>query len=255
MHPHPLRAAVRILLLALSALIVFGTTAFLGSSSLLWLKTNANAIIGITMLCAVCGLSAWLFVVVLHSRVESLTFLHDDREAVALWLRRELEQLGYGAGEPHKGRTFFKPCFTAYLAGGSVQMMEHPGNIVISGPKVFIELLRKRLKVLHHLASVQQTIRETRVRQGRHLLRRVEIDLRVSAAQWQKIYDDVISVLAAQDAALVCEVHILAQNESGILDTTVEAGIRERLRQQNIPVEIRKEARPKERALAAVGAT
>ena len=255
MHPQPLRAAVRILLLALSALIVFGITAFLGSSSLLWLRTNAAAIVGITMLSAVCALSAWLFVVVLHGRGDSLTFLHDDREAVALWLRRELEQLGYEAGETHEGRTFFTQGFTAYLAAGSVRMMEHPGCIVIAGPKVFIEILRKRLKVLHHLANLLQTIQDTRVRQGRHLLRRVEIDLRVSAAQWQKIYDDVISVLAAQDADLVCEVHILAQNESGILDTTVESDIRERLRQQNIPVEIRKEARPKERALAEVGAT
>ena len=76
----------------------------------------------------------------------------------------------------------------------------------------------------------------------------------MSAAQWQKIYDDVISVLATQDADLVCEVHISRDNESGILDTTVESSIRERLRQQNIPVEIRKEACPaKARALAAAG--
>ncbi len=252
---NPLGAALRVVLLSLSAAVVFSLTAFLNPASLFWLKTNASPIVGILMLGTLFVLIVWSGVVLLHSRRDSLTFLHDDREAVGLWLRRELEQLGYEGGAVHEGRTAFQTGITASLVRGAVHMTETPGVVVVWGPKAFIDILRKRLKVLHHLASVQQTIHETRVRQGRHLLRRVEIDLRVSAAQWQKIYDDVISVLTTQNADLVCEVHILAQKESGIPDATVEADIRERLRRQKIPVEIRKESRPAtERALAAVGA-
>jgi hypothetical protein len=235
---------VRILLLALGALSVFALTAFLDLSPIFWLKNNVHLSAGIAVLGVLCALITWLFVIVFHLRRESLTFLDEDRAALVTRVRGELEELGYVAGETRNGSTAFKPRFTTYLVGGSVHLTENPKAVVVSGPKVFIEILRKRLKVLHHLATVQQTIQENRVRQGRHLLRRVEIDLRVSAAQWQKIYDDVISVLATQDAGLVCEVHILAQNESGILDTMVESNIRERLRQHNIPVEIRKEARP-----------
>jgi hypothetical protein len=253
-QPHPLRAAARILLLAVGVLILFSVTAVICALPLRWFEDRVHASAGIALLGIICGLIAWLFFALFHMRRDSLTFLNDSHETAALRLRRELEELGYEAGETSRGCTVFKPGFSAYLVGGSVRMTEQAESAVVSGPKVFIEILRKRLKVLHHLASVQQSIQETRARQGQHLLRRVEIDLRVSAPQWQKIYDDVISVLDTPNVDLVCEVHILAQNESGILETTVESGIRERLRKLNIPAEIRKDGRPAaELKLAEVG--
>ena len=97
--PHSLSATVRVLLLAVSAFIVFALTAFVTPASLLWLKSHAAAIVGILLLSVGATLMVWLGTLLLHRRRESLTFLHDDREAVAQWLQRELQQLGYEAGE------------------------------------------------------------------------------------------------------------------------------------------------------------
>ena len=242
--PTPLRATVRILVLAVSALIIFGITALVCAFPLLLFRNNPEASAGIVLLGVLCGLVVWLFVAVFHIRREALTFLDDDRKTLLPLLRSALKELGYEPGDTHKGRTVFKPRFTAFVVGGNVQLTEQAKAVVITGPKVFIEILRKRLKMLHHLSAVHQTIKQTRVRQGRGGLRRVEIDLRVSAAQWQHVSDEVIAVLAKQTSDIVCEVHILAQHESGSLDTNVVMGIRERLQRQNIAVEIRKEVRP-----------
>ena len=242
--PNPLRATVRILLLAVSALLIFGLTALVCAIPLLLFRNSTQVSAGIAMLGVLCGLIVWLFVAIFHIRRESLILQDNGRDTLLPQLRCELKELGYEAGNTHKGRTIFKPGFTAFLIGGNVQLTEQATGVVVTGPKVFIELLRKRLKILHHLTRVQQTIQDSRVRQGRNRLRRVEFDLRVSAAQWQQISDEVIAVLASETSDIVCEVHILAQNESGGLDTSVVTGIRERLRRQNIAVEIRKETRP-----------
>ena len=138
----------------------------------------------------------------------------------------------------------YKPSFTAYLAGGSVYVTECPKAVVVVGPKLFVERLRKRMKIVQHITKVEQSIHDSRLRRGQKMLRRVEINLRVSPDQWQQVHEDVIAFLARHEAEIVCEVHILAQNENGIMDDVVELGVRERLRKRNIPVEIRKVTKP-----------
>jgi len=250
LSPTPLRATVRILVLAVSALLIFGITALICAIPLLLFRNNPQASAGIVLLGVLCGLIVWLFVAIFHIRREALTFLDDDRMTLLPLLRSALKDLGYEPGDTHKGRTVFKPRFTAFLAGGNVQMTERAESVVITGPRVFIEILRKRLKILNHLSAVHQTIKDTRVRQGRNRLRRVEIDLRVSAAQWQQVSDEVIAVLANKTSDIVCEVHILAQHASGVLDTNLVTSIRERLQERNIAVEIRREAQPSGTSMA-----
>lgn len=47
------------------------------------------------------------------------------------------------------------------------------------GPKVYLEILRRRLRVEHHLDKLQQSFLDHKRREGEQLLRRVQVCLQV----------------------------------------------------------------------------
>jgi hypothetical protein len=131
---------------------------------------------------------------------------------------------------------------TSLLVGGAIKVHWGQGTATLAGPRVYLEVLRRRLRMDEHIRSVRQTVADSWVRQGRRLLKRVEVNLRVPPDRWQDVYEDVIEVLAHDGARVVCVVGILAQSDAGIVRDTVDVVIRDRLRQKNLDADFRVES-------------
>jgi hypothetical protein len=221
------------LILALTILLVAGIAAFFSDSSLL---DPNNMYVG-----TVCGLIAWLIFAVFHIKNETLILPPTERPTFMDDLKSKLEGLGYTIVSETKLRLVSKPSFHSLLFGGGIRVNIEQDGIQVVGPRVYLEMLRKRLRMESHIEKVQKSFLEAKRREGEQLLRRVQLSLRVTGKQWHAVYNKVITLLARDDAEVVCEVNILAQSDLGIRDGMVELGVREWLRHEGIQAEIHKE--------------
>jgi hypothetical protein len=159
--------------------------------------------------------------------------------------------MGYEAVPQSPDALTFRPGFTAFLFGGSVRARVGDGAVTVTGPKVCLEVVHNRLRLHNHVDKAQHTFWDARARQGKRLLKRVEIAVRVPAGQWQRVYDDVIEVLRRDGAEVCCDVSLLAQGGPGVLENTVDVVLRERLRKLNLQADIHKEYVAAEEAAAS----
>jgi hypothetical protein len=232
---------VWVVLLSVPIAAAFALTALLFAWMTAVLRMEETPVGRALLLGVLCGLIAWLFVAVFHIRRESLCLPFGDGIAFREHLRTELEEMGYRGPSASGNVVWFTPRRTALLVGGSIRVRWGSGTAAITGPRVFLEILRKRLRMDDHIDSVRKSVAQSWVRRGRHLLKRVEVKLRVPPERWQDVYRDVIEVLVRDGAEVVCEVSILAQSDLGIVKNTVDVVVRDRLRQNHLDANIRAE--------------
>jgi hypothetical protein len=230
-----------VVVLSVPVVAAFALTALLCAAVTAALRTREVPLAQTLLLGVLCGLVAWLFVAVFHIRRERLVLPAPDGDAFRDRLRAELEALGYREGASSPEALLFRPPFTSFLVGGAIRVQWGPGTASVVGPRVFLEVLRHRLRVERHVGGVRRSVADSWVRRGKHLLRRVEVRMRVPAEQWPDVYADVIEVLAGDGARVVCDVSILAHSEQGIVRQTVDVVIRDRLRQKHLEADIRQE--------------
>jgi hypothetical protein len=190
---------------------------------------------------AVCGLVTLLFVAVFHIRRETLVLPFQDGLRFRERLYQEARELGYRRTEigVTQDVAWFRPRFSALLLGGGLRVQWGKGDVTLTGPRVFLEILRSRLRIDRLVGKVQRAA-DSWAREGKTLFKRVEVRLRVVAEQWQDVRDDVLDVLAGDGAAVICEVHVLAQCEHGIVRNTVDV-VRDRLGRKHLEAEFRHE--------------
>jgi hypothetical protein len=232
---------LRVLLLSLPVLLAFVASALLVALLLSWIRdlpfgARENLLLGI-----ICSLIVWLFVAVFHIRRETLRLPVSDRATFLGALVPLLEELGYEVKAESEERLVSRPSFRSFLVGGGLQVEVAGGTARVMGPKMFVEILRRRLRLHSHLTRWQYGRRETRCRHGERLLKRVEITVRVNGTQGQGVYEEIVQALIGEDAQVVSEIHVFAQSETGIREQTVEQEIRDRLKQRGLAVEIRKD--------------
>jgi hypothetical protein len=221
------------LILALTILLVACVSAYFGETPVL---SADNMYVG-----TVCGLIAWLIFAVFHIKKETLVLPPADRPTFMDDLKAQLAGLGYAVVSETKLRLVSKPSFHSMLFGGGIRADVEQDGIRIVGPRVYLEMLRKRLRMESHIEKVQRSFLEAKRREGENLLRRVQISMRVTGKQWHAVYNKVVTLLARDDAEVICEVNVLAQSDLGIRDSMVELGVREWLRHEGIQAEIHKE--------------
>jgi len=189
----------------------------------------------------VCGLLTWLIIAAFHFKKETMSFPVHDRQVFIDRLKAQLEALGYEITLATEDQLTSKPSFQSLLVGSGIQAQINDDSACVVGPKMYLELLRRRLRFESHLDRVQRTFLDAKRREGERLLRRVQISLRVPGETWPEVYRKIIAVLSREDAEVYCDINVLAQSEHGIRDSMIELGVREWLRQQNIKAEIHKE--------------
>jgi hypothetical protein len=147
----------RVLAISIPVLLVFAATVLVAALGLAWLGNPELGSPDTFGPATVCGLIAWLFFAVFHVKHETLTLPVQDQHAFLVRLRAQLKDLGYDARRSEGERQVFRPAFHALLFGGKIRVRVEAGEAHVSGPKLSLENLRKRLRVQSHLANDLKT--------------------------------------------------------------------------------------------------
>jgi hypothetical protein len=190
----------------------------------------------------ICGLVAGLFVAVFHVKRETTLVPFKNRQDFLTACKVVLKDLGYEIVEKPGDHLVSWPSFRGILLGGriDIQPLENEGRI--NGPKVFVEILRSRLRLHSHITGVEQTLRDSRtLRMGDRRLKRIQISLRSTPEQWNDVGRSVVQKLVDEGAEVFCEIHLMAQSDEGIRASFIDGSIRTWLQQEHIAAEIHKD--------------
>jgi len=234
------RGLLRIVVAAAVFLGIFvGTIAVMTAALAFWLQTDLldsrTLYLG-----SVCGLIAWLFLAVFLLRRETLHVPYAHHKVFLERTKAVLTELGYETIFETEDHIRFRPGFSALAMGGGVLVKTRDGAGTITGPRVSVEKVRKRLRLFQHLAHIRQSVEEVRRKPADGLLKRVQVTLRLPPSQWAEVLDHLVGVLGKADA-LVCDVHLLAQSAAGMREAVIEEQIRDWLHARGLSVELRKE--------------
>jgi hypothetical protein len=236
-----IRAALRVTAISLPVLAAFAATVLPAAAAQALVCDPPLGSAENVCLATVCALIAWLFLAAFHVKHESFAVSFHDRHGFLAQLRTQLKELGYVARRREVDRQVFRPAFQAFLFGGTIRVRVKDRTAYVSGPKLSLEILRKRLRMHNHLRNDMRTFWDAQRRRGGQVLKRVQITMRVNGPQGQAVYNDIAAVLAREGAEVLCDVSLLAQSDSGFPDSTVDVLIRDCLAREKIPAVIRKE--------------
>ncbi len=230
-----------LLLLRITALALVFVAVFAGTTGgialvLSWLRgadfaARENLVLGM-----ICGLVVWLFVAVFHLRREALLWHFSHKDFFLVRITRALTDLGYELVAHGTEHLRFRPSFWAFLLGGDVLVTIGKRSAKFSGPKVSLERLRHQLRWQNHLQHSRRNCQERRA--DKHY-KRVQLTLRLPLEPWPNVYRHVVQVLA-EEAELICDLHIMAQSDDGVRESTLESIIHPWLEDKGIAVEIHK---------------
>lgn len=192
-------------------------------------------------LALLCAVIAWTFVIVFHFGKDTIHLPIPPQTKIFLnRAKRVLLELGYDIDDQADGTLETKGTFQlAFLCRGlRVQCVDRIAHI--SGPKLWVEIVRRRLRVQNFLAEAQQSNLELSRRGGGRLLQRVQIQMRVPPKDLQEIAQTVVSTLT-REAEVVCEISLMAQSDKGIRDATIEQQLRPFLAEHGIQATIHKD--------------
>jgi hypothetical protein len=235
----PVRGVFRVLAIALPVMGLF-TGIIVGAAGVLawWTGSPFDHAYA---LASPCSLIAWLFVAAIHFRQEKLVLPVQDRQAFLGRLRAQLKALGYCVKVRQSEQQAFKPSFQALLLGGKIRLHLTEGSAYLDGPRMFLEILRKRLRVQNHLDKDLKVFWDAKRRQNERLLVRTHIAMRVTGKAWQGVCRKITETLQREGADVQCEISLRAHCDEGIRERLVDGMIREWLLQKDIPVVITKE--------------
>ena len=189
-------------------------------------------------LSAICAPIAWLFLAVFHFGKETISLPVSHPATFVGNARRVLQEMGYDvtrqAVDSLATRRGFH--FLLFARGIRIQFAERQARI--AGPKIWVDLLRRRLRVQNFLSGAQQSLDETQIRSA--LLKRVQIRMRIPRENLEAVTRHVLAHLT-REAEVVCEISLLAQSETGIRESTIERHIRGWLHDQGIIAEVHKD--------------
>lgn len=194
---------------------------------------------GLFFRCAICGLIATLFFAVFHFKRESVRIPASNPGDFLQRLRPMLTELGYRDKGETRGSHTFRPAARSLLFGSSIRVALSDGWATLHGPRVYLEMLRRRLRMQGYVEQAERKI--VPVAPSEALSHRVELALHVQPRQWREVQQRVIEVLQQAGADVFCHVNILAQTDYGIPDRIVDGELQEWLRQEEVPAEVRKQ--------------
>ena len=234
-----LYVALRIVIWATLFLLLFAGMTWFTAVILSWCSGTPVAESRNLYLGMICALVAWLFLAVFHLRWETRHLPFANRDTFLRRVKTVLGELGYEVMIETPTHVRFHPSFRSFLMGGGVLVKMDETIALVSGPRLSLEMLRKRLRLYQRLAAVHQSAGDVRRRQPDNRLKRVQIDVRLPADRWPEVMDHLVGVLG-EEASLICDLHILAQSTAGLRESTIEEQIRAWLHDRGIPAEIHK---------------
>lgn len=153
---------LRILVLATVALLVFILTALPLVVLLSWIRDTPLLVPDAVVVSVAAALLIWAIVARFHIRNHKITMQFSDREAFLDRVKTQLGELGYEMVRETDARVAFRPAFHSRLFGGSIHLDFDLANARITGPKVYVESLQKRLRNQTFLEPLQRSLAESR---------------------------------------------------------------------------------------------
>jgi hypothetical protein len=227
--------------LAVPILAVFAAVILLLAVPLAALRQDDVTASGNLCLACLCALVAGLFVVTFHAKRETVAVPVRHPSSFLSQCRAALAELGYDVQAPSKEQLLSRPSFHSLLFGGRMQVVLAGRAARLTGPKLFVELLRGRLRWNSYMAQAEQPFKDDLLRRGERMLKRVHISLRLTSAQWAAVGKEVVEPLAAEGASVVCAVHLMAQGEQGVRESLVDGALASWLEAQGIAAEFQKD--------------
>lgn len=237
---HPVARFIgRAVLFTCVNLVILGVTAWLAAFALAYLRGQhwSDSIrVGV-----ICSVVTWLFVAVFHWRKETMLFAVQNRNEFLVEVRAVMSELGYEALPmgADNCRLRFRAGLRSLLLGGSVRLIIDGATARIIGPRVCLEVLRKRLRVRHHVERMQQTMLENS-RLLDALQQRIQTGLKLSPQQLRHALDEVIESLA-EEGDIVCYLKIATRHENTLPQSTIDARLRDWLKPRGHAAEAPKE--------------
>ncbi len=231
---------LRVAVLTLPVLLLFTATVLPLALLLTGLPGASSEFCDNLLRAVLCGLVVWLFLAVFHIRTESVRLPVPDPRTFAQRVTHVLQELGYEVSRQGEDRIVSRPGFRSLLLGGGVLVQLEGTTARVTGPKLFIEILRRRVRMQSFIERAQHPTREDRHRPAERLLKRVEISLRLEGSRAPLVHEQVMAALTGEGAQVVCELHILAQSDAGLRETAIEA-LRDRLQENGVAADIRKD--------------
>jgi hypothetical protein len=237
----PPRTILCVLAFAVPVFAVFCLGVLLLAILIAYYRGTAIDDTGTVTLACCCSLIAGLFFLVFHVKHETAILPLKDRKIFLADCRAVLGDLGYEVDVLPGDRLVSRPSFRALLLGGRLHVDASGEDARLSGPKVFVEIVRGKLRLNSHLARVEKSWRDSRCRQGDRLLKRLQISLRVSPQQWGAVSQGVLAELTAAGAQVVCQVDMMAHSDNGIRESLIDGRLREWFRRENLQANIHKD--------------
>jgi hypothetical protein len=232
------RVSLRAFLCSLVA-AAFCAGMFLGIAIILsWLRGSMFLESDSLVFAALCVVIAWLFVALfLFGRQTLHVPLHHSAVFLAN-ARQVLEEMGYEvtsqSGQSLGTRRGFQFLFMG--RGIRIDCADHQARI--TGPKLWVDALRRRLRVQIILSASELAMHDDA--EPAVLLKRVQIQMRVSPGNLEEVCRHVLQLLA-REGDVVCDINLLANSDAGIRESTVEQQIRPWLRERGVSAAIHKD--------------
>jgi hypothetical protein len=240
-QPSWVRQLGRVAALTLSVLAALAGSTLLIALPLAW-ATSADVIEpGHLLAGTVCGLAVWLSLTYFHLKRQTLSVPFHDRDAFASRLTSQLQDLGYEVCRPRPDQLVSRPTFWSLLLGGGLQVRLLAEAAQITGPKLFVTILKRRLRVAAHLDRVHQAFQAARQRLNERLLKRVQISLRFAPDQWTAVAAQVVDLLRLSGADVLCDLHLLVGNDTGVPEGLIDGPIRDWLQKHALQYELHKD--------------
>ncbi|MEI7685282.1 MAG: hypothetical protein WCL32_09665 [Planctomycetota bacterium] len=211
-----------------------------GSLAISWIVTvfrggspmrGENVLVGL-----VCCLIALLFVGVFHLRKETVQLRVSDREKFHTRIQRILEDLGYQFIQVANNEWRGRPHFRALLFGDGVTLKLEGNRVSLSGPRLSLELIRRRYRMASHLDKVQQSISDSRSRVAETYLKRLELSLRLEPEHMEGFQSKILEILAENGNVLV-DVQLMLISEAGMKESLWTKEMRPWLEENHIHFE------------------
>ncbi len=232
---------IRIVFRAVPILLLLGITFVLFDGILAWLWDKPFDDPKTILIASLCWVVAWFFIVIFHFKKETIMLPIPQAADFLNRAMAQLEELGYEIILSSRDKLISRPSFHSFLFGGGILITVEGQVAYITGPKYYVERLRNRLRLTSHMAKVWKTFSDSQLRKMDNRLKQVQILMRLKPEEWANIYPEVLEPLLNEKAEVTCTVNITAQSDIGVMESTIEMGIREILKQRNIKAEILKE--------------
>ena len=209
--------------LSVVAWVVVSVTVLTGSTlAISWIVTrfregditrSDNVLIGLA-----CSLIILLFAGVFHLRKETVQLRVSDREKFQSRMQIVLQDLGYQWIQMADRQWRARPHFRAFLFGGGITLKINGNKASISGPRLSLELIRRRYRMASHLDKVQQSISDSKSRIAETYLKRLELSLRLEAEHMHEFQEKIADVLA-KNGNLLIDVQLMLISEEGMKES------------------------------------